>query len=122
MHHHHSVASWLLLGLAVWSLAVTLVAQAQSSVAGKWEGTTRNGMKVVLTLKVADQALTGTVTREEQTATITEGKVTGNTITFKAVLGGEPETLSGELDGAELKVWLDRQGREGTVAFTRAKQ
>jgi hypothetical protein len=38
------------------------------------------------------------------------------------VLGGEPESLSGELDGQQLKVWLDRQGREGTVVFTRAKE
>lgn len=124
MRYQHSVPSWLLHGLAVWSLSIVLLtaAHAQSPVAGKWEGTTRNGMQVILNLKVADQALTGTVTREGQPATITDGKVSGNTITFKAVLGGEPEALSGELDGEQLKVWLDRQGREGTVAFTRAKE
>ena len=122
MHRHHRIVSWLLRGLAVWSLAISLIAQAQSPVTGKWEGATRNDMRVVLTLKVADAVLTGTVARGEQTATITEGKVTGNTITFKAVLGGQPETLSGELDGQQLKVWLDRQGREGAVVFTRTKE
>jgi hypothetical protein len=125
MHYHHTIAPWLLRCLAVWSVAIALfpVARAQqSAVAGKWEGTTRNDMRVVLTLKVADAVLTGSVTRGDQTATITEGKVSGKTITFKAVLGGEPETLSGELDGQQLKVWLDRQGREGTVVFTRAKE
>jgi len=78
-------------------------------------------MQVVLDLKVADRALTGTITRDGQASTITEGKVSGNTFTFNAILGEQTEALTGELDGHQLKVWLDRQGREGTVVFTRAK-
>lgn len=113
----------VLRSLAVCTLALALVSvsQAQSPLAGKWSGTTRNGTQVVLDLKVADRALTGTVTRDGQTSTITEGKINGNTFTFNAVLGEEAESLTGELDGQQLKVWLDRQGREGTVVFTRAK-
>ncbi len=98
------------------------ISQAQSGIAGKWGGTTRNGLNVVLDLKVANQALTGTLTRDGQASTITEGKVSGNSFTFKAILGEESETLTGELDGQQLKVWLDRQGREGTVVFNRAKE
>ena len=79
-------------------------------------------MQVVLDLKVVDGALTGTVAREGQASKITDGKVSGNTFTFTAVLGDESEGLSGELAGQQLKVWLDRQGKEGTVVFARAKE
>ena len=75
----------------------------------------------MLDLKVADGFLTGTITRDGQSSTITEGKVAGNTFTFKAVLGEQTEALTGEFEGQQLKVWLDRQGRDRTVVFTRAK-
>ena len=109
--------------LAVVAIAVLLPAalQAQSPITGKWQGTTRNGMDVLLDLKASDSALTGTVTRNGQTSSITQGKVSGNTFTFNTVLGEQEEALTGELDGKQLKVWLDRQGREGTVLFTRSK-
>jgi len=109
---------------AALALAFILAAvlQAQTSITGRWQGTTRNGMQVVLNLKAADGVLTGTVTRDGQTSTITEGKITGTKLTFKTVLGEDPETLSGECDGEQLKVWLDRQGKEGTVVFARAKE
>ena len=103
-------------------LAVANTSYAQSSITGKWSGTTRNGSQVVLNLMVADRTLTGTVTRDGQSSTITDGKVSGNTFTFSATLGEQAEALSGELDGQQLKVWLDRQGREGTVVFSRAKE
>ncbi len=77
---------------------------------------------MVLNLRVADRALTGTVTRDGQSSTITDGNVSGNTFTFSATLGEQAETLSGELDGQQLKVWLDRLGREGAVVFSRAKE
>jgi hypothetical protein len=96
--------------------------QAQTSITGKWQGTTRNGMQVVLNLKAAGAALTGTVTRDGQTSTITEGKVTGAEFAFKANLGEQIEALSGERDGNQLKVWLDRQGPEGSVVFDRVKE
>ncbi len=110
--------------LAVFTLAllVTPVLQAQNSISGKWHGTTRNGMQVVLDLKAADAELKGTVTRDGQASTITQGKVSKNTFTFNAILGDQTEALTGEVDGEQLKVWLDRQGREGTVVFNRAKE
>jgi hypothetical protein len=70
---------------------------------------------VVLGLKASDSALTGTVTRSGQTSSIAEGKVSGKTFTFNTVLGNQTEALTRELDGKQLRVWLDRQGREGTV-------
>ena len=111
--------------VAGFTLAVALmttVVHAQSRIAGKWQGTTSNGMDVVLDLKVADEKLTGTVTRAGTPSTITEGKVTKNTLTFTAILGEQTEKLTGEINGEQLKVWLDRQGPEGAVIFKRATE
>ena len=83
---------------------------------------TRNGSEVLLALKATERELTGTVTRDGQSSTIIEGRVSKNTITFKAVLGDQTETLTGELAGEQLKVWLDRQGPEGAVVFKRLKE
>lgn len=107
--------------LALAFLLATVL-QGQTAITGKWQGTTRNGMQVVLNLKAADGALTGTVTREGETSPITEGKVSGTKISFKAVLGEQSEALTGERDGEQLKVWLDRQGPERTVVFQRVKE
>jgi hypothetical protein len=104
------------------ALMLAVIVQAQASITGKWQGATRNGSQVVLDLKAADEVLTGTVTRDGQSYTITEGKVSKNTLTFKALLGDQMETLTGELGAEELRVWLDRQGPEAAVAFKRLKE
>jgi hypothetical protein len=110
--------------MAVLTLVLILSASAyaQSEVTGKWQGTTRNGMEVVLDLKAVDGELTGTVTRADQRSPITEGKISKGKLTFKTVLGDQTETLSGELTGEQLKVWLDRQGPEGAVTFSRVRE
>jgi hypothetical protein len=110
------------LAFATLVLVLAAVLQAQTSISGKWQGTTRNGMHVVLDLKATEQALTGTLTRDGQASTITQGKVSKTTFTFNAVLGEQTEALTGEVDGEQLKIWLDRQGRDGTVVFNRAKE
>ena len=68
------------------ALLLTAVAFAQSTVTGKWEGQTPNGFKIVLDLKATESTVTGTLTREDTTVPIAEGKVTKNTVTFKATL------------------------------------
>lgn len=108
-------------GAIVFSLAA-IIAQAQSGLSGKWEGETRNGTAIVLTLVVKDTVLTGTLARDEETATLAEGKVSKNTFTFKATLGGQVEGFSGELAGAEIKIWLDRQGAERAIMLHRVKE
>jgi hypothetical protein len=104
------------------ALVLAAAAEAQVPVAGKWQGTTRNGMHVVLDLKAAGQVLTGTLTRDGEPSTITEGKVSKSTVTFKAILGEQEEALTGQLDGEQLRVWLDRQGPDGAVDFKRLKE
>ena len=109
-------------GRILLTLLVAALLQAQTTITGKWQGTTRNGSQVVLDLKASDTALTGKVTRDGEGYPITEGKISKNTFTFKAMLGEQLESLTGELDGKQLKVWLDRQGRDGAVVFDRMKE
>ena len=103
------------------ALLLTAVAFAQSTVTGKWEGQTPNGFKIVLDLKATESTVTGTLTREDTTVPIAEGKVTKNTLTFKATLEDQTESFTGEVAGDQLTVWLDRQGRERAATLTRVK-
>ena len=96
--------------------------QAQSTLTGKWQGATPNGAQLVLDVTATDSALTGTLTRNDQTVTIAEGKVKGKTFSFKATLGDQPDGFSGELTGDEIKIWLERQGPERAITLTRVKR
>jgi hypothetical protein len=107
--------------MAGLTLAVAAMVVAQTTYEGKWQGTTNTGAEVVLDLAVKDAALTGTLTRNGQATPLTEGKVSKDTITFKAKLNEQVEGLSGVRSGEQLKVWLDRQGPETAVIFTRVK-
>jgi hypothetical protein len=106
------------------TLAFVLVAvlHAQAKLTGQWEGETRNGMAILLDLTATETELTGTLTRSGQTSTITDGKVSKNTFTFKAMLGDQLEAFTGELAGDQITVTLDRQGPEGAVVLKRVKK
>jgi hypothetical protein len=108
------------LSAVVISLTVA-VPHAQTGLNGRWEGETRNGTPIVLTLALKDTTLTGTLIRGEDTATLADGKVSKNTFTFKAMLGEQTEGFSGELVGDNVKIWLDRQGAERAIVLHRAK-
>lgn len=102
-------------------VALATVCAADTGIAGKWQGETDGGASIVLDLTVKGAELTGTLTRDGQSTSITEGKVGEKGFTFKAMLGSQSETLSGEPAGEQLRVWLDRQGPEKAVVFTRVK-
>ena len=52
---------------------------------------------------------------------ITDGTVSkDNHFTFKAMLNEQQESLSGDLAGDEIKVWLDRQGPTNAVVRRRS--
>ena len=111
----------ILSGAAI-GLVLTAVVHAQATLTGKWQGETRNGSQIVLDLTATETALTGTLTRNGQPSTITDGKVSKNSFTFKATLGEEMEGFTGGLDGDQIKVWLDRQGPERAVVLNRVKK
>jgi hypothetical protein len=103
-------------------LFATARGQAQSGLTGQWQGTTNSGSQVVLDLTAKDTTLTGTLTRDDVASKITDGKVDKKGFTFKATLGDQVEVFVGEISGAEIKVWLERQGPERAIAFKRVKK
>ena len=110
-----------LAAVAAMTLTAGMVAHAQTTLTGKWQGETRAGAAIVLDLVVKEPALTGTVTRDDVTVAISEGTVSKNTFSFKAMLGDQHESVSGELSDDQIKVWLDRQGPSTAIVLKRVK-
>ncbi len=104
------------------ALALAAGVHAEAALTGKWQGETPNGAEIVLDLTATETALTGTLTRNGQPSTITDGKVSKNTFTFKATISDQTEGFTGELAGDEMKVWLDRQGPERAAVLKRVKK
>jgi hypothetical protein len=108
------------------SLAMTILmlgapAAAQNTLTGTWQGETNAGASVQIDLTAKGTTLTGTLTRNGRSTPISDGKVSKDTFTFKATLNEQSEGFSGERSGDELRVWLDRQGRETAIVLRRAK-
>jgi hypothetical protein len=98
-----------------------VLAAAQSTFTGTWRGETNAGASVQLELIVKGSTLTGTLTRNDQSTPISDGHVSKGSFTFKAKLSEQLETFSGERAGDDIKVWLDRQGRDTAITLKRAK-
>jgi hypothetical protein len=98
--------------LAVVAVLVVTAASmpAQSGLAGKWEGEEKSGngvVPVVLQLTVKGSAATGSLTLGQNPSTaISEGKITGNKVSFKTstfMNGAEvPVLWEGELKNSKL--------------------
>jgi hypothetical protein len=113
-----------LLFVTTLAIAFALAAFA-ADVSGKWvfEQAGRQGgtpVKVTLTLKAEGSKLTGSVSRPGRDGNameteITEGKVDGNNVSFKAAGGGRggASEYTGTLAGDELKLKVTRQGQNG---------
>jgi hypothetical protein len=106
---------------SVLALVFALVGHAQSGLTGKWEGETKSGSQVTLDLIAKGTTLTGTLTNGGQTIPIENGKVTKNTFTFTATRGEQTDGFTGELEGDQITVWIDRQGRDRAAVLTRVK-
>jgi hypothetical protein len=102
-------------------MTLACVLQAQGTLSGTWEGETRSGSSIVLTLAVKGAVLTGTMVRNGESTALSEGQVAKNKFTFKATLNDQAEAFSGELAGDEIKIWMDRQGAERAIVLRRAK-
>jgi hypothetical protein len=108
--------------IAFTVLALGASAADQNTLTGTWRGVTNAGASVQLDLTAKGTTLTGTLTRNRESTPISDGKVSKDGFTFRATLNGQSEGYSGERAGDELKVWLDRQGRETAIVLTRAKR
>lgn len=107
--------------VAAMVVTCSMVAHAQATLTGKWQGETANGASIVLDLAVKGTTLTGTFTRNGVSTPLSEGKISKNTFTFKATLNDQAEGFSGELADNQIKVWLDRQGVSTAIVLKRVK-
>jgi hypothetical protein len=101
------------------ALALPAFAYSQSAITGKWQGQTKSGTRIVLDVKGTTTTLTGTLTQDEQTAMIADGKVSKNTITFKATFNGRTDGFTGALVGDQMSVQLDRLGPASAAVLKR---
>jgi hypothetical protein len=109
-----------ILNVLLLVLLLCIMAQAQGGLSGKWTETTPSGLNAELDIKATDTSITGTFTVRARPMTITDGKVTNNTFTFKAALEGQPEGFSGELNGDAIVLWRDRNGKVDALTLKRA--
>jgi hypothetical protein len=100
-------------------LVLPSVVRAQSAITGKWQGKTPNGFQMELDLAATPQALAGTFTRNGESIAITDGKVSKNTFTFKVTMNDQIQGFTGEIDGDQIKVWMDRQGPSAAAVLKR---
>lgn len=105
---------------AVALLVLPTAIHGQSAITGKWQGQTPNGFRLELDLLVDDNDLTGTFTRDGQPFPIAQGKVTKNTFTFKVTMNDRTEGFTGEIEGDQIRLWLDRQGPSAAATLKRA--
>ncbi len=108
--------------LVIAGLMIAAPSGAQGILAGAWEGETNAGAAVLLELTVKGTTLTGTLTRNGLSTPLSDGQMSKNAFTFKAKLNERLEGFSGERAGDQLKVWLDRQGRETAIVLKRVKR
>ena len=114
------------LAVAVLAMTLATAAFAAATIDGKWVGTL-NGpegpIQAALELKAEGEKLTGTMNFASMGATaLSNGKITGNDLSFDLVLGDGAFTLpfKGKLDGDKLALTIDTPMGSETVAFTRA--
>jgi hypothetical protein len=108
---------------SIIALVVVLSASAyaQAALTGKWRGTTNAGAELVLDLIAKETTLTGTLTRDGQTSTLSDGQISKNTFTFSAQVSDRVETFAGQVTGDEITIWLERQGPERAIMLKREK-
>jgi hypothetical protein len=102
-------------------LALAAASYAQTAITGKWQGETGNGSAIVLDVTATGTELKGTMTRNGESTPISDGTVSKNRISFKATLNDKAEGFTGEVDGDQMRIWLDRQGAEKAIVLKRVK-
>jgi hypothetical protein len=96
-----------------------VAAQTASAFAGKWQGETGNGRRVVLDLAVKGALATGTFTLDRQTVEITEARIDDKRLSFTVALEGRTPMIAGEIVGEQLKLVVD--GVSNPVLLSRVK-
>jgi hypothetical protein len=112
-----------ILSLSFCALALSAVAFA-ADVTGKWTaqipargGETRES---TITLKAEGEKLTGTMSSQQGERPISDGKVTGDTISFSVETQRGKQTYTGAVAGDEIK--FKREGGQGQAREFTAKR
>ena len=91
-----------------------------ADVSGKWTAQVpgRSGQmrEVTITLQASGQTLTGTVSARQGDNPISEGKISGDDISFKVSAQRGTQTYTGKVVGNEIK--FKREGGQGPIEFT----
>lgn len=113
----------VLMGTAA-ALLTAATLQAQAGLTGTWQGASPGGSAVVLEARATETELAGTLTVDGQRLPIAEGKVKKNTLAFTVTLppNESPEAFSGEFEGDELKIWMNRRGPASPAVLKRVKR
>ena len=111
-----TIIATLLLALAV------PVAAAQAQFAGTWQGSTPSGSTVELTFKVSEASVTGTLSVNGESVTVSDIKVKENTLTFVGTRTDQPQPFTCELRDEELRCWPDGRGPSGAAVLKRAAE
>ena len=87
---------------------------------GAWQG--RMGQfDLTLKLVAEGETLTGTVTTPRGESPITEGKISGNNLTFNVTFGPNAIPYQGVIEGDNLKITATFQGQPMEAVFNRVK-
>ena len=117
------------LRLVLLSSLLTVAAFA-ADVTGKWAaevpGRGGNPQKVTMDLKADGDKLTGTISNPQGETAITDGKVSGDTVTFTVTREMQGNTIkqnyTGKLSGDEIKFSVMREGGQGQAREFTAKR
>ena len=114
--------------LCVFGAMVALAADVTGKWVASYEGRGGNQMQVTFDLKQSGSDLTGTMTAPGrggaagEPVEISEGKVDGDNVSFAVVRSfGDREfktTYKGAVSGMEMKITMERMGRDGTPMTT----
>ncbi len=108
-------------------LAITAFA---ADVTGKWTadvpGRGGDPMKVTMDLKADGDKVTGTITNPMGETAITDGKISGDTVTFSITREMQGNTVkinyTGKVSGDEIKFSQQREGGQGQAREFTAKR
>jgi hypothetical protein len=116
--------------LALLALLTFTFAAAAASVDGKWtaEVQGRNGAQTqTYTFKADGDKVTGSLTTQRGDTPITDGKLSGDTLTFSVTMpgrGGGPEqkvAYTGKVNGDSMELTFDRGRGPQTVTAKKAQ-
>ncbi len=112
-------------GLMLALVSVSLAADISGTWKGQRPGRDGNMMDVVFTFKADGETLTGSTMMRDREVPISEGKISGDDISFviKMEFGGNTMKMNytGKVSGNEIKMKSQREGSERVTEFTLKK-